>query len=239
MQVDPLGYKTARKVLFDHPREAFFGDIDDLPKHPLKLPDKLREELRRDDLTPQFGYVGERYSKTQVLILGINPGNGDPDARSNADEEMMPALIRFADNPSSPELFDQAQKAYKTGFVKWRGSRHFIDVIGAGKLELEDVAYSNCLPWRTESRAGFAPAVEQNAAKLYACPLIEELKPMLIIAFGKRAEKILRLCRSRAIPPLITWTRARAATPAVRAERDKAAAEIRKAVAGIRTVLGR
>ena len=220
-----LGYKSAQRVVRDYRREAFFGGIDiDFPKNrPL--------ELRDDDLTPQLGYVGECYSETRVLILGINPGNG-PDVRSKADEQMMPALISFANNPSQ-ERFDQAQKAYKAVCVTWPvwWRRRCSEVIGAGKLELEEVAYSNCLPWRTESGTAFTPSVQEKAAKLYAYPLIEELQPKLIIALGKCATKILRLA-GQELPLLITWNCAQAATPAVLEERAKAAAEIL-------TVLGR
>jgi uracil-DNA glycosylase len=88
------------------------------------------------------------------------------------------------------------------------------------------VAYSKCLPWRTESKSGFAPSVAEKAAKLYAYPLIEELQPKLIIALGKRAEEILLLAGQKLPARLITWNRAQAATPAVLKERAKAAAEI-------------
>jgi hypothetical protein len=210
----------------DYRREAFFGGIDvDFPKNrPLVL--------RNDDLTPQLGYVGESYRRgTGVLFLGINPGNG-PDVRSKADEQMMPALISFAENPS-PKRFDQAQKAYEDVCVTWRvwWRRRCSEVFGPGKLELEEVAYSNCLPWRTESGPGFGPSVQEKAAKLYVYPLIEELQPKLIIALGKCATKILHLAGQEP-PRLITWNCAQAATPAVLEERAKAAAEIL-------TVLGR
>jgi len=218
MQVARRGYDTALSVL-KKGRAAFFGGGDvDLPKNrPLKL---------KDDLTPSFGYVGERYSpKTGVLILGINPGNGS-DVRSEADEQLYPALISFTENPSQKH-FAEAQQAYKAACVTWPvWRRHCSEFIGAGKLELEEVAYSNCLPWRTESKSGFAPSVAEKAAKLYAYPLIEELQPKLIIALGKRAEEILLLAGQKLPARLITWNRAQAATPAVLKERAKAAAEI-------------
>ena len=65
----PPGYKTA-KVVLKLGRQAFFDTAT------ADLPTGRSIILRQDDLTPQFGYVGERYPRTRVLVLGINPGNG-------------------------------------------------------------------------------------------------------------------------------------------------------------------
>jgi hypothetical protein len=144
----PLGYKAARNALALG-RAAFFGSNGtDLPMNRSAL-------LRGDDLTPQFGYVGDRYTETRVLLLGINPGNGpQTEVRSTTDARMMPALVRFAEDPTS-ENFAQAQRAYKSECVSWHVWRnHCKEVIGAGKLSLEEIAYANCLPWRTGRNLG-------------------------------------------------------------------------------------
>ena len=219
MQSVPLGYNTACNALALG-RAAFFGGVD------VDLPENRSPLLRRDDLTPQFGYVGARYAETRVLLLGINPGNGkQSELRSVTDERMMPALVRFAEAPS-PGNFTDAQRAYKAECETWHvWQRHCNEVIGAGQLSLDQVAYSNCLPWRTSSGSAFSVTVAENAAKLYAGPLIDELRPSLIIAIGKRSATILSLSGGQ-LPYVITWNRAQAATQAVLAERAKAAAEV-------------
>ncbi len=214
----PLGYGAATKVL-ELGRAAFFGSADtDLPLH-------RSSERSRDDRIPSFGYVGTGYQKTRVLLLGINPGNGPNDARAPGDEKMIPVLFEFAEHPS-PASFLTAQDAYREACRSWPiWSRHCAEIIGAGGLSLDEVAYSNCLPWRTESKSKFADSVAERAATLYVQPLIEELKPRVIIALGKRAAEILYLCE-KTLPTLIVWNRAQAATAAVLEERSATAARI-------------
>lgn len=216
----PPGYQTACSVL-EAERAAFFCNTDtDLPGNRSPL-------LRQDDLTPQFGYVGRGYTSTGVLLLGINPGNGKgtTTTRTATDERMMPRLIQFARDPS-PENFELAQGAYHGDCATWHiWRRHCAEITGAGRLSLDDIAYSNCLPWRTGSESSFDDAVAERAAKLYAHPLIKELDPLVLICLGKRAAEIVRIGRPP-LPRLITWNRAQAATPGVLAERKRAAVEV-------------
>jgi hypothetical protein len=107
-------------------------------------------------------------------------------------------------------------------------SRHCSEVIGAGLFTMDEIAYSNCLPWRTASESNFADTVSAQAAKLYAYPLIEELEPRVIIAMGKKAARILAIGGKR-FERLIVWNRAQVATASVMSERVVAAAEILRA----------
>ncbi len=219
----PPGYKTAKAVL-RLGREAFFGTAT------ADLPTGRSTILQQDDLTPQFGYVGERYAKTRVLVLGINPGNGPfDDVRTPEDEMMMPAQRRFAAQPS-PRIFEAATTEYKTQCQHWHvWTRHCAEIVGAGKLGLEDIAYSNRLPWRTASQSKFSDFVAEKTIQLYVLPLIEELKPKLIIALGKRVSQILQMVPGP-LPQVIIWNRARAATAAVRQQRAASAERIFQAL---------
>jgi hypothetical protein len=182
--------------------------------------------LHRDDLTPQFGFVGKAYPSTRVLLLGINPGNGrESITRTTTDERMMPMLIRFAQGPT-PANFTAAQCAYQVECATWHiWSRHCAEITGAGKLSMEDIAYSNTLPWRTGSESNFDESVAERAATLYAHPLIDELEPTLVICLGKRAAEIVRIGNPN-IPHLVVWNRAQAATPGVLLDRKRAADEV-------------
>jgi len=142
---------------------------------------------------------------------------------------MMPALHHFASD-ASVVSFIEAQKAYKSVCQSWSvWQRHCSEVIGAGKLSLEEVAYSNALPWRTASESNFDDAVGTKAAKNYVYPLIEELQPRVIIAMGKKAAKILGL-GGKSFPSLIVWNRAQVATASVQQERAEAAKQILRIV---------
>jgi hypothetical protein len=214
-----LGLATAKRTL-NLGRSAFFDHgKPDLPQGRSAL-------LQADDLTPQFGFVGAKYQQTRILLIGINPGNGPKnDMRTPRDSRMMPALVTFAHDPTK-ENFANASVACQTECQHWPlWKRHCSEIIGAGKLSLDDIAYSNCLPWRTESRSNFDLKVALKAAQLYALPLIEELKPRLIVALGKRANFILNLAGGQ-LPRIIVWNRAQAATATVLQDRASAAAQI-------------
>ena len=219
VQESPPGYRSAVSVVAAG-RAAFFGELEaDLPANRSAL-------LRADDLTPQFGYVGAHFSGPRALLFGINPGNGpETVSRSATDARMMPALVAFSADPT-PVTFVAAQAAYRAECQTWHvWKRHCSEILGAGRLSFDDIAYSNCLPWRTGSNSAFSESVAKKAAVLYAYPLIDELKPSVTIAVGKRAAEILHL-GGRPPPGLIVWNRAQAATDAVREERAEAAREI-------------
>ena len=219
----PLGYRTARRVI-ELGRAAFFGIGDaDLPKN-------RSAQLQADDRTPQFGFVGSRYSPARILLFGINPGNGsETEMRSASDARMMPALARFAADPS-PEHFVAAQRAYQAECTGWRTWRHCARILEAVGLEIEQIAYSNCLPWRSDHETRFSRDIATRAATLYAIPLVEELKPRLIVAISKRAERILSL-GGRPTSNVVIWNAAHALTDRVREERDQAIAAIQSHLA--------
>ena len=222
-----LGFAAAKRVVALG-RSAFFPD--DEPDFPIGR----STIVHGDDLAPQFGYVGRLYSTTRVLLLGINPGNGPDHNRSPGDARLMPAILRFAQFPNENN-YVLATRAYMTECQKWSvWKRHCAEVIGAGKLSLDEIAYSNCLPWRTASKSAFSDEVARKAAVLYVGPLLEELAPLLIVALGKtRVGPILRMSNF-ALPRVIVWNRAQAATKSVLRERAEAAQEVLEMVKFVR-----
>jgi hypothetical protein len=225
----PLGFQSALSVL-KQGRAAYFG----AENH--DLPQKRAATIALDDMVPQFGYVGVEYSQTRVLMIGINPGNGPNHARTSGDEVMMPPLHKFVVD-HSVNSFLEAQRAYQVVCESWpMWKRHCSEVIGAGRLRMDEIAFTNCLPWRTASESKFSDQIAKKAAKLYAYPVIEELKPKVVIAMGKCAAKILSL-GGQDVPDLIVWNRAQAATQAVLRERAETAARILNVVGRDRPLL--
>ena len=218
-----LGYKSAKKVI-ELGRGAFFDYSE------ADLPRGRSDQLQIDDHTPQFGFVGSRYTDTRILLLGINPGNGRRnDRRTPGDSRMMPAIIAFAREPTEAN-FEKASKAYKAECQQWRTWRqHCAEVMGAGKLSFEEIAYSNCLPWRTGSESNFNKKTAEKAAVLYVLPLLMELNPTVLIAMGKKSQTIISTV-DFPIPSMVTWNRARAATDNVKRQRSESAAEILKLI---------
>jgi len=120
-------------------------------------------------------------------------------------------------------------------WVVWR--RHCSEVIGAGKLSFQQIAYSNCLPWRTHSKSKFSDDVASKTARLFVRPLIEELKPTLIVALGKqRVPEILKMT-GLALPLVIEWNRSQAATAAAKHGRALSANKILRFVGHATTAL--
>jgi hypothetical protein len=112
MQSTPLGYRTACQVLAAG-RGAFFGGVD------IDLPERQTAFQRKDDLLPQFGYVGADYSISRVLLLGINPGNGQEMAEeSAADQTTMSSKLSFVQAPSVKN-FVEAEANYKSDCQTW------------------------------------------------------------------------------------------------------------------------
>jgi hypothetical protein len=215
-----LGFAAAKRVV-ELGRHAFF------PEQKPDLPFGRSALLQGDDLAPQFVYVGAQYSSTRILLIGINPGNGPRnDIRTPDDARMMPAILRFAQNPTE-QNFVEASRAYMSECQRWPvWKRHCAEVIGAGKLSFDEIAYSNCLPWRTASKSGFSDDVARKAAELYVRPLIEELNPILIVAMGKKCVPPILHMTGLSLPKLIIWNRSQAPTEAARCERGYAAAQI-------------
>lgn len=211
----PLGYLSARKVL-ELGRTAFFGRPED------DLPVAESAQIAADDLLPQFGYVGKNYGTRRILLLAINPGNGPRRERSAGDRVAMPALFRFA-TERTPESFEAAQAAYRSvceGWAVW--GRQCQELLDAGGVDTDEIAFTNALPWRTKSQSRFAKAVARQAAELYAKSITQELEPRIIIAVGKRAAEILEYANLMS-PAVVVWNRAQALTPQVAAERKLAA----------------
>ena len=217
------GFNAARRAV-EVGRAAFFGSVSS------DLPAGRSPEIEANDLVPQFGFVGPGFASSRILLLGINPGNGPNDVETSADAAMLPALRAFFARPSL-ENFLKAQDAYRSVCESWAiWGNHCAAILGAANLAAGDIAYSNCLPWRTASKAAFSTRVAERTASLYAGPLVMELAPSVIIAAGKKAMSVLELAQIE-LPRVIVWNRAQALTPAVAKEREAALEQLRSVLA--------
>jgi hypothetical protein len=212
-----FGFVAARQVV--HLGRAAFFDA-----HRPDIPVAETTQIAADDLLPQFGFVGKRYEKRRVLLLGINPGNGPRGYRNAGDERQMPALEAFAANPT-PENFLEAQRAYREVCELWRmWGRECSELLELTGLTIDEAAFTNAIPWRTASTSQFHKSVSRNAATLYVQPYLADLRPRILVAVGKKAAEGLEFIDTQAAQ-IVVWNRARAPTPPVLAER-KVASEL-------------
>lgn len=210
----PIGYGTAKRVV-ELGRKAFFGTED------ADLPVRASEVLRADDRIPQFGYVGRNYAERRILLLGINPGNGpDGIGRTPGDARMLPSLAAFAKAPT-PLNFVEACDHYVQECRQWQiWKRHCARILEAGRMEYDEIAFMNCLPWRTASESNFSDYISEKTSQLYISPLLEELKPKLIIAMGKSRVPDIIVKSGADKHQIMVWNRSQAPTPAAIIERD-------------------
>lgn len=215
-----LGYRAAKRAILEG-RASFFGHKD------ADLPSGRSPQIASDDLLPQFGFVGARYEEKRVLLLGINPGNGPNTHRTSGDTTVMPALEKFVQDHTVSSYL-RAQAAYRQVCESWPvWGRQCNELLRSTGLSLDEIAFSNALPWRTASKSRFSPAVAERTAILYVAPLLIDLQPSIVVAVGKRAAGILSLARTSEPLHVIVWNRAQALTKDVAADRVTAAAELR------------
>ena len=201
----PIGYRVACRTV-ELGRAAFFSGRD------VDIPDAKSPQIHSDDRLPQFGYVGSNYSAKRILFLGINPGNGPRASRNAGDEVQMPMLERFVAEPTVGN-FQRAQNAYREACQNWFiWGRECNELLKCGGLQIDDLAFSNALPWRTKSEAAFGRSVERLAALHYVQPLLGELRPRIVVAVGKKVQRILNDGGSPTAS-LVVWNRSRALTP--------------------------
>lgn len=187
----PFGYRAARNVIEIGYAAMFEGCKDLIPG----ASDLAPEE---DNRTPQFGFVGPRYAEMRVLVLGVNPGVVKRGTVKERDQRSLEALRRFRDEPT-PSNFPAAQAANRIALESWREeSRHWKHLLQEASLTFDDIAFSNCLPWRTKGNE-FPAQIQVNAAYHYVWPLVEELNPRLVICFGRDAASTFEP-KSRRVP---------------------------------------
>ena len=218
----PPGFDAARRVV-ELGRAAFFAHAEE------DIPIADSPIIQADDRLPQFGYVGSGYSRSGILLLGINPGNGPRAARNAGDEAVMPYLSSFVEHPT-PENFLLAQQAYQRscqGWLLW--GRECNELLAAAGVSMNDIAFSNALPWRTKSESGFKVAIERRAAENYLAPLLDDLKPKVLVAVGKKVSRMLGNI-GRIDASVVVWNRERALRPSVIQEREQAAMQFARLI---------
>ena len=230
----PLGYRSACAVLRIGFDRMFAGCEHARPQSSSLATDE-------DNRTPQFGFVGEGYQRSGVLVLGLNPGVVRRATVQARDRASLCALQAFQAAPT-PSRFLEAQAANRLALEAWRDeSRHWRTLLGEAGLSFDDIAFSNCLPWRT-AKDSLPSRLQLHAAAYYAWPLVTALKPRLVICFGCNAAQVFEP-RSRRVPcpsdvlphptlplpPHVVWPRDRVKDAKTEHTQARALAEINAA----------
>ena len=175
--------KGGRKLLFESETAA--------------LPIRMNDAVSADDTIPQFGFVGKYYEARKIAVIGINPGNGPDDHRTQSDEEMMPVLRRFVVEPNEA-TYAAASFAQARAFPFWLASKEIGPILEGEGIGADEIAYANACPYRAGS--GESKDVFPNnrrmrlAADNWLSPLLDALTPNLVIAHGQKAAEVIMYC---------------------------------------------
>ena len=97
-----------------------------------------------------MGFIGDDYEAWRILVLGINPGNGQRNFRSGSDSRMIPLLHAFAAQPDE-QTYKVAMKAQMEAFPSWPASQELWPLIEGEGIALSEIAYVNANPYRADN----------------------------------------------------------------------------------------
>jgi hypothetical protein len=117
-----------RGLLFENPKAS--------------LPFSRDRTIQAEDLIPQIGFIGDDYKFGGLVIVGINPGNGDRHMRSVWDERMMPVLHAFSQRPDDEEAYKRAMAAQLQGFRGWSSTQELRTSLAFLRVPADSVAYT-------------------------------------------------------------------------------------------------
>jgi hypothetical protein len=161
------------------------------------LPIRMSDAVSADDTIPQFGFVGKYYGARKIAVIGINPGNGPDDHRTQSDEEMMPVLHRFVAEPNEV-TYAAASFAQAKAFPSWLASKEIGLILEGEGIRADEIAYTNACPYRAgkgESKDVFPNNRRMRlAADNWLSPLLNALTPKLVIAHGQKAAEVISYC---------------------------------------------
>ena len=187
-----------RGLLFENPKAS--------------LPFSRDRSIQADDLIPQIGFIGDDYRFGGLVIVGINPGNGDRHMRNVGDERMMPALHAFSQRPDDEEAYKKAMAAQLQGFRGWSSTQELRASLAFLRLPLDAVAYTNANTYRAGK--GEAEDVFPNnsrkhlSAEYWLGPWLRAVQPPgVVVAFGRIVADVIRLADPEIKPVIFSRDR--------------------------------
>jgi hypothetical protein len=151
--------------------------------------------LEHDSNVMFQGFVGRRYAPGGTVLMAINPGGGgDAYARRTAEDEVFFPLLealRGANPDDSLHQLDALSAAFPAIVRGWNLWRILGPTIDAAGSSLDEIAYLNCVPYRTRGDRMPRVSAQRAAWELTTQPILESLQPRLILALGKKAGGVL------------------------------------------------
>jgi hypothetical protein len=172
-----------RGLLFENPKSS--------------LPYSRDRTVQADDLIPQTGFIGHDYKFGGLVIVGINPGNGDRHMRNVSDERMMPALHAFSQRPDDEEAYKKAMEAQLQGFRGWSSTEELRVSLAFLRVPINAVAYTNAITYRAGKKAEDVfpnNSRKHLSAEYWLGPWLKAVQPPgVVVALGKIVAEVIRL----------------------------------------------
>ena len=148
--------------------------------------------LKGDAATMFAGYVGENYIPGKGLLLfGNNPGGGGNTFKRNAHDNVFYPLLTEFKRSGTEEAFEMINKAFPHIAPCWGLWRIFGPTLKAAGKTIDEVAYMNVFPYRTQENKAPPVAAKKEAWNLIVGPTLNLLAPYALVNLGFAASKVV------------------------------------------------
>ena len=148
------------------------------------LPSRPEGPISYDDSTSTVGFIGPGYQRGGVLVLGIDPGNSrSRDGIPTPSDQRAYAAKRSFRDEGSEAAFQNLMS------VALEEARRYPLIRAYWPHKLDEIAYTNVVPFRTEGGArGASPFLEIGFEK-HVRRVFNALLPGLVVGLGVNVER--------------------------------------------------
>lgn len=136
---------------------------------------------------PQPGYIGPRYRKSRVLLVGQNPAAPKSLAAPEKDLLYTAALRALCDEPTM-QRYKELNILLKNFIPDWPIHGDYFPLDESG-LSLEDISYFNLVRCRTLSNTTPNDNLARNCIDAHFVRWLDRLAPKVVVFVGKWAWK--------------------------------------------------
>lgn len=137
----------------------------------------------RAENVPQPGYIGSRYRKARVLLVGQNPGT--PKSLSAQDIPYTAALRALRDEPTT-QRYKELNAVLRAFIPQWPVQNNYFPLEESG-LALEDIAYCNIVRCRTTGDGTPGDSLTKQCHNEHFVRWLNLLNPKVVVFIGKWA----------------------------------------------------
>jgi len=138
---------------------------------------------------PRLGIIGSNYKKKGVALIGINPGSGEgrpEEVFTDRDTSLKKAFRNFQLKGDLP-TFQILNQTELNDMQYWPLDWAIQGALQRLNLQLEDIAFTNVIPFSTKNSARIRESEWRDAVHKYLSKWLSSVEPSLVIWLGKSA----------------------------------------------------